>query len=94
MFFDSLIGNIWGILAVIAVCGAGLPQLYLLWKSKSSQNISLTMWTLLFFGLSYLWLREIFVVQNPLIIIQLSFSEFVNLSVIILVSYFRYVLKR
>lgn len=93
MFFDSIIFDIYAMLGAIAVCLAGLPQLYLLWKSGSSQNISLAMWILLLFGLSAMWLREVFVVKNPIFIGQLSLSEFVNISVILLVVYFRYIRK-
>lgn len=91
MFFDNIIFDIYSMFAAVAVCIAGIPQIYLLWKKKSSKNISLAMWFLLLFGLSAMWLREVFEVRNPIFIAQLSFSEFINISVIMLVVYFRYI---
>ena len=74
--------------AVISV--AGLPQLWRMYKSKSSQNLSVIMWILLFYGLLPLWIREVVWVQNPIFIFQITFSQMVNILAIVLIFYYRY----
>ncbi len=71
-----------GLLAAILTTAAFVPQVYKTWKTKSVEDISLTMYTVLFIGL-VLWLAYGISLNSLPIIIANSVTGILVLMVIV-----------
>ena len=73
-----------GYLAAILTTTAFVPQAYKIWKSKSAQGVSLTMYLIMFTGVS-LWGIYGFLIQSyPMIL-----ANFITASLLIMIIYFK-----
>ncbi len=72
-----------GLLAAVLTTGAFVPQVYKLYKSKSTADISLTMYSSLFIGVM-LWLYYGFQKESIPIILANAITGFLILVVIVL----------
>lgn len=79
MLFDLI-----GYLAAILTTTAFVPQAYKIWKTKSAQGVSLTMYLIMFTGVS-LWGIYGFLIQSyPMIL-----ANFITASLLIMIIYFK-----
>ena len=73
-----------GYLAAILTTTAFVPQAYKIWKTKSAQGVSLTMYLIMFTGVS-LWGIYGFLIQSyPMIL-----ANFITASLLIMIIYFK-----
>lgn len=73
-----------GYLAAILTTTAFVPQAYKIWKTKSAQGVSLTMYLIMFTGVS-LWGTYGFLIQSYPIIL----ANFITASLLIMIIYFK-----
>jgi MtN3 and saliva related transmembrane protein len=73
-----------GYLAAILTTTAFVPQAYKIWKTKYAQGVSLTMYLIMFTGVS-LWGIYGFLIQSyPMIL-----ANFITASLLIMIIYFK-----
>ena len=73
-----------GFLAAILTTAAFVPQAYKIWKTKSAQGVSLTMYLIMFTGVSLWGMYGLFIQSNPMIL-----ANFITASLLIMIIYFK-----
>ena len=73
-----------GFLAAILTTAAFVPQAYKIWKTKSAQGVSLTMYLIMFTGVALWGVYGLFIRSNPMIL-----ANFITASLLIMIIYFK-----
>ena len=73
-----------GFIAAILTTAAFVPQAYKIWKIKSAQGVSLTMYLIMFTGVSLWGIYGYFIQSNPMIL-----ANFITASLLIMIIYFK-----
>ena len=73
-----------GFLAAILTTAAFVPQAYKIWKTKSAQGVSLTMYLIMFTGVTLWGIYGLFIHSNPMIL-----ANFITASLLIMIIYFK-----
>jgi MtN3 and saliva related transmembrane protein len=73
-----------GFLAAILTTAAFVPQAYKIWKTKSAQGVSLTMYLIMFTGVTLWGVYGLFIRSNPMIL-----ANFITASLLIMIIYFK-----
>lgn len=73
-----------GFLAAILTTAAFVPQAYKIWKTKSAQGVSLSMYLIMFTGVSLWGVYGLFIRSNPMIL-----ANFITASLLIMIIYFK-----
>ncbi|MCH1417765.1 MAG: SemiSWEET transporter [Flavobacteriaceae bacterium] len=73
-----------GFLAAILTTAAFVPQAYKIWKTKSAQGVSLTMYLIMFTGVTLWGVYGLFIHSNPMIL-----ANFNTASLLIMIIYFK-----
>lgn len=81
--------HIYSAIGAVAISVAGIPQAVTMFRSRSSENVSLTMWIILTLSLGGLLARSLAIVHDPVFIAQQVASEVINVIVIAEILYFR-----
>jgi MtN3 and saliva related transmembrane protein len=76
--------EILGFLAAILTTSAYIPQVYKIWKTKDAQSVSLSMYLVMFSGIS-LWLVYSIIINKPSLIL----ANTVTLLIILMIFYFK-----
>ena len=76
--------EILGFLAAILTTSAYIPQVYKIWKTKDAQSVSLSMYLVMFSGIS-LWLVYSININKPSLIL----ANTVTLLIILMIFYFK-----
>jgi MtN3 and saliva related transmembrane protein len=76
--------EILGFLAAILTTSAYIPQVYKIWKTKNAESISLSMYLVMFSGIS-LWLVYSIIINKPSLIL----ANTVTLLIILMIFYFK-----
>lgn len=73
-----------GFIAAILTTSAYMPQAYKIWKTRSTDSISLSMYIVMFFGILF-WLIYSFLIKRPPLILANTLS----LIMISMILYFK-----
>jgi MtN3 and saliva related transmembrane protein len=73
-----------GFIAAAITTSAYMPQAYKIWKTKKTENVSLSMYLVMFLGIS-LWLIYGIVINKPSLII----ANTLTLLIILMILYFK-----
>mgnify|MGYP005645785039 CR=1 FL=1 len=73
-----------GFLAAILTTSAYIPQVYKIWKTKNAESVSLSMYLVMFFGIS-LWLIYSIIINKPSLIL----ANTITLLIILMIFYFK-----
>jgi len=73
-----------GFLAAILTTAAFVPQAYRIWKTKSAKAVSLTMYLIMFTGVSLWGVYGLFIESTPMIL-----ANFITASLLIMIIYFK-----
>ena len=73
-----------GFVAAILTTSAYLPQAYKIWKSKSADDVSLTMYLVMLLGV-ILWEIYGLLIQSPPVIV----ANFVTALILLMILYFK-----
>ncbi len=73
-----------GFVAAILTTSAYLPQAYKIWKSKSADDVSLTMYLVMLLGI-ILWEIYGLLIQSPPVIV----ANFVTALILLMILYFK-----
>ena len=73
-----------GFLAAILTTAAFVPHAYKIWKTKSAQGVSLTMYLIMFTGVTLWGVYGLFIHSNPMIL-----ANFITASLLIMIIYFK-----
>ena len=73
-----------GYLAAILTTTAFVPQAYKIWKTKSAQGVSLTMYIIMFTGVSSWGIYGFLIQSYPMIL-----ANFITASLLIMIIYFK-----
>ena len=76
--------EILGFLAAILTTSAYIPQVYKIWKTKNAESVSLSMYLVMFSGIS-LWLVYSIIINKPSLIL----ANTVTLLIILMIFYFK-----
>ena len=71
-------------IAAILTTAAFVPQAYKIWKTKSAQGVSLSMYFIMFTGVSLWGIYGYFIQSNPMIL-----ANFITASLLIMIIYFK-----
>lgn len=73
-----------GFLAAILTTSAYIPQVYKIWKTKNAESVSLSMYLVMFLGIS-LWLIYSIIINKPSLIL----ANTITLLIILMIFYFK-----
>jgi MtN3 and saliva related transmembrane protein len=73
-----------GFLAAILTTAAFVPQAYKIWKLKSADGVSLTMYLIMFLGVTLWEIYGLFISSAPIIV-----ANFITASLLIMILYFK-----
>ena len=73
-----------GFIAAILTTAAFVPQAYKIWKTKSAQGVFLSMYFIMFTGVSLWGIYGYFIQSNPMIL-----ANFITASLLIMIIYFK-----
>lgn len=74
-----------GYIAAILTTSAFVPQAYKIWKTKTAEGVSLTMYFVMFTGVSLWGIYGFFLMSYPMII-----SNIITASLLIMIIYFKF----
>ena len=73
-----------GYMAAILTTAAFVPQAYKIWKTKSADGVSLTMYLIMFIGVSLWGIYGFFIESTPMIL-----ANCITASLLIMILYFK-----
>lgn len=73
-----------GFIAAILTTAAFVPQAYKIWKTKTAQGVSLSMYLIMFTGVSLWGIYGYFIQSIPMIL-----ANFITASLLIMIIYFK-----
>lgn len=80
MYFELI-----GYIAAILTTSAFVPQAYKIWKTKTAEGVSLTMYFVMFTGVTLWGIYGFFLKSYPMII-----SNVITASLLIMIIYFKF----
>ncbi|MGB1448569.1 MAG: SemiSWEET family sugar transporter [Flavobacteriaceae bacterium] len=80
MYFELI-----GYIAAILTTSAFVPQAYKIWKTKTAEGVSLTMYFVMFTGVALWGIYGFFLKSYPMII-----SNVITASLLIMIIYFKF----